>query len=149
MKDIYYYMNSQDILRNSRLGFDIVLDNSETYDYELAIFDGDYDSQVIDFDNQINYDTLSVNTSLEGFKTTKVSIIVCEIDNTLNDPTYIYSGITESFSWPEFCNHFDIVDDEGTILHYYENFQLNNDVFTYTGFTGETHYFKICGFTSV
>jgi hypothetical protein len=138
-------MNSQDILRNLGLGFDIVLDNSETYDYELAAFDDDYNSQVINFTKPISYE-IPITKSLSGHNPNRDTIMLCEVDNRINDPNYIYSGITYIFDFSEFAEHFNIVDDSGVILHSYENFQLNNDVYTYTGFTGETHYFKICAF---
>lgn len=138
-------MNSQDILRNLGLGFDIVLDNSETYDYELAAFDNDYNSQVINFTKPISYE-IPITKSLSGHNPNRDTIMLCEVDNRINDPNYIYSGITYIFDFSEFAEHFNIVDDSGVILHSYENFQLNNDVYTYTGFTGETHYFKICAF---
>jgi hypothetical protein len=138
-------MNSQDILRNLGLGFDIVLDNSETYDYELAAFDNDYNSQVINFTKPISYE-IPITKSLSGHNPNRDTIMLCEVDNRINNPNYIYSGITYIFDFSEFAEHFNIVDDSGVILHSYENFQLNNDVYTYTGFTGETHYFKICAF---
>mgnify|MGYP000194545143 CR=1 FL=1 len=139
-------MNSQDILRNLGISLDIELDNSETYDYEIAGFDGDYDKKVIDFTNTISFD-VGVENSLNGHTTQKICIDLCEIDNTPNDPNYIYSGITQSISFEEFTDHFDIKDSDGNILHDYQNFILNNDVFTYTGYEGEVHYFKICGFS--
>jgi hypothetical protein len=139
-------MNSQDILRNLGISLDIELDNSETYDYEIAGFDGDYDKKVIDFTNTISFN-VGVENSLNGHTTQKICIDLCEIDNTPNDPNYIYSGITQSISFEEFTDHFDIKDSDGNILHDYQNFILNNDVFTYTGYEGEVHYFKICGFS--
>ncbi len=147
MKDIYKDMNSQDILRNLGISLDVKLDNSETYDYEIAGFDGDYDKKVIDFTNNISFN-IGVEKDLSGHTTQKICVDLCEIDNTPNDPNYIYSGITQSISFDDFADHFDIEDNEGNILHDYKNFILNNDVFTYTGFENEVHYFKVCGYSS-
>lgn len=136
MKDIYINMNTQDILRNLGISLDLKLDNSETYDYELARFDTDYDVIPTGF-------TSLVNTNLSGDSVNRTTITICEIDNTSNDSTYVYSGITQTFDYQEFVSHFNIT---GTTSHNFENFILNNDIFTYTGYTNETHYFKICGF---
>ena len=57
MKDIYKSMNSQDILRNLGISVDVELDNSETYDYEIAGFNNDYDPKLLDFTNSITFDT--------------------------------------------------------------------------------------------
>jgi len=133
-------MNSQDILRNLGVSLDVVLDNSETYDYELASFNDDYDNKVIDFTNALIFDTVPINGSLENFSTNKNTITLCEIDNTINDENYIYSGITWIVNFNDFTEYFDTE----TVI--YENIQLNNDVYTYTGYVNETHYFKICEF---
>jgi len=138
-------MNSQDILRNLGISLDVELDNSETYDYEIAGFDGDYDPKVIDFTNPIGYD-IAIQNNLTNDSILKICVELCEIDNTPNDPNYVYSGITETIRFEDFTEHFNIEDSEGNILHAYKNFILNNDVFTYTGYTGETHYFKVCGY---
>ena len=139
-------MNSQDILRNLGISFDLELDNSETYDYEISSFDDDYDKKVIDFNNAINFN-VGVQNNLTGHSTQRICIDLCEIDNRPNDPNYIYSGITQSISYSEFTQHFNILDSQGVVTHEYENFILNNDVYTYTGFTNEVHYFKICGYS--
>jgi hypothetical protein len=143
MKDIYYYMNSQDILKNLGIGFDLELDNSETYDYEISGFDNDYDPKVLDFSTPLVL-PVGVLNDLRNDRTNRPFIKLCEIDNRPNDPNYIYSGLEQIFDYDEFTNHFNIKDEEGNIIHDYENFILNNDVFTYTGYTNEIHYFKIC-----
>ena len=145
MKDIYYYMNSQDILKNLGIGFDLELDNSETYDYEISGFDNDYDPKVLDFSTPLVL-PVGVLNDLRNDRTNRPFIKLCEIDNRPNDPNYIYSGLEQIFDYDEFTNHFNIKDEEGNIIHDYENFILNNDVFTYTGYTNEIHYFKICGY---
>jgi hypothetical protein len=141
MKDIYYYMNSQDILKNLGIGFDLELDNSENY--EISGFDNDYDPKVLDFSTPLVL-PVGVLNDLRNDRTNRPFIKLCEIDNRPNDPNYIYSGLEQIFDYDEFTNHFNIKDEEGNIIHDYENFILNNDVFTYTGYTNEIHYFKIC-----
>ena len=146
MKDIYKNMNSQDILRNLGISVDIQLDSSETYDYEIAGFDNDYDPKLLDFTNSIVFDTPILN-DLTNDDPTIENIKLCEFDNRINDVNYIYSGLTVSFNYDEFTNHFNILDSEGNIIHDYENFILNNDLFTYTGITNEIHYFVICEYS--
>jgi len=143
MKDIYKCMNSQDILRNLGISVDVVLDNSETYDYEIAGFNNDYDPKLLDFGNPITFDT-PIKKDLSNDDSTIENIKLCEFDNSINDSNYIYSGLTVTFNYDDFTNHFNILDSEGNIIHDYENFILNNDLFTYTGITDETHYFFIC-----
>ena len=143
MKDIYKCMNSQDILRNLGISVDVVLDNSETYDYEIAGFNNDYDPKLLDFGNSITFDT-PIKKDLSDDDSTIENIKLCEFDNTINDSNYIYSGLTVTFNYDDFTDHFNILDSEGNIIHDYENFILNNDLFTYTGITDETHYFFIC-----
>ena len=143
MKDIYKCMNSQDILRNLGISVDVVLDNSETYDYEIAGFNNDYDPKLLDFGNSITFDT-PIKKDLSNDDSTIENIKLCEFDNSINDSNYIYSGLTVTFNYDDFTNHFNILDSEGNIIHDYENFILNNDLFTYTGITDETHYFFIC-----
>ena len=146
MKDIYKNMNSQDILRNLGISVDIQLDSSETYDYEIAGFDNDYDPKLLDFTNSIVFDTPILN-NLTNDDPTIENIKLCEFDNRINDVNYIYSGLTVSFNYDEFTDHFNILDSEGNIIHDYENFILNNDLFTYTGITNEIHYFIICEYS--
>ena len=130
-------MNTQDILQNLGISFDLELDNSETYDYALAGFDNDYDKRVIDFNNALNLN-VSILKDLSNDQLDRTFITVCEIDNTPNDPNYIFRNLSETFTYSDFVNHFNITD------HDYENFILNNDVYTYTGITSEVHYLKIC-----
>ena len=70
------------------------------------------------------------------------TIGLIEYDNSINNINYIYSGITLIFNLTGFTSHFD------TTGHTYSNIILNNDVYTYTGITGETHYFQILNFYS-
>lgn len=143
MKDIYKSMNSQDILRNLGISVDVELDNSETYDYEIAGFNNDYDPKLLDFTNSITFDTPILN-DLTNDDPTIENIKLCEFDNRINDVNYIYSSLTVTFNYDEFTDHFNILDSEGNVDHDYENFILNNDLFTYTGIPGEIHYFTIC-----
>lgn len=70
------------------------------------------------------------------------TINITEYDNSLNDTGYTYSGITLVLDFTNFTSHFD------TTGHTYSNIILNNDVYTYTGLTGETHYFEIFDYYS-
>lgn len=60
-----------------------------------------------------------------------------EFDNIINDSGYTYSGLTLVVDFTGFTSHFD------TTGHTYSNVILSNDVYTYTGFTNEIHYFEI------
>ena len=146
MKDIYKSMNSQDILRNLGISVDVELDNSETYDYEIAGFNNDYDPKLLDFTNPITFDT-PILKDLSDDDSTIENIKLCEFDNRINDINYIYSSLTVTFNYDEFTDHFNILDSEGNVVHDYENFILNNDLFTYTGITNEIHYFVICEYS--
>ena len=140
-------MNSQDILRNLGIGLDIVLDNSETYDYEISTHDNDYDGSLIIFgQTHSSYENPKIVKDLTDDVPIINSITLTEVDNTVNDPNYIYSGITQTFQWSDFCDVFNITDENGFIFNHYENFQLNNDVFIYDGYPNEIHYFKIFRF---
>ena len=92
MKDIYKSMNSQDILRNLGISVDIELDNSETYDYEIAGFNDDYDPKLLDFTNSITFDT-PILKDLSNDDSTINYIKLCEFDNTINDSNYIYYSL--------------------------------------------------------
>jgi len=70
------------------------------------------------------------------------TIRIDEFDNTIYDTGYTYSGITLVLDYTNFTSHFD------TTGHTYENIILNNNVYAYTGITGETHYFEIYDFYS-
>ena len=148
MKDIYKSMNSQDILRNLGISVDVELDNSETYDYEIAGFNNDYDPKLLDFTNSITFDT-PILKDLSDDDSTIENIKLCEFDNRINDINYIYSSLTVTFNYDEFTDHFNILDSEGNVVHDYENFILNNDLFTYTGIPGEIHYFMICDYSTI
>jgi len=139
-------MNSQDILRNLGISVDVELDNSETYDYEIAGFNNDYDPKLLDFTNPITFDT-PILKDLSDDDSTIENIKLCEFDNRINDINYIYSSLTVTFNYDEFTDHFNILDSEGNVVHDYENFILNNDLFTYTGITNEIHYFVICEYS--
>lgn len=65
-----------------------------------------------------------------------------EFDDIIYNTGYTYSGLTLTFPLNDFTPHFD------TTGHTYNNVILNNDVFAYTGLTGETHYFVIHDFYS-
>jgi hypothetical protein len=137
MKDIYITMANQNILKFYGSKFDLKLDNSEFYDFEIAKTEGDYDVNLLDLTSELNYTGLTINSDLINFTSERTTIGLCEIDNKVNDPDYIFSGLTYVVDYNEFIDSFS--SD-------FENVILNNNVFTYTGITDELHYFEICSF---
>jgi hypothetical protein len=127
-------MNRQNILNFYGSKLDLKLDSSELYDYELGKVDLDYNSEVLDLDNEITYNTIKINNSLSNMDCTKSTITLQEFDNTVNDEDYIFSGLTFTLSYSDFISYFNVP---------YEHTILNNDVFVLTGLTNETHYFTI------
>jgi hypothetical protein len=130
-------MNSQNILKFYGSKLDIKVDSSELYDYEITKVDNDYNADVIDFGTSITYTGLTVNDVLEDFAWSGSTITFSEFNNTVNDSDYIYSGITFTLNYDNFVSFFGSP---------YEFIRLNDDIFTYTGITGETHYFRITQF---
>ena len=139
MKDIYLNMNNQNILKYYGTRLDAKLDSSEYYDYELSKVVGDYNSDVLDLSTPISYTGLTINENFTGFSCVRNRITLNEYDNSINDPDYIYSGLTLSINYSNFINNFGAT---------YQYTILNNDIFTYTGLTSETHYFKIGGYNN-
>ena len=92
----------------------------------------------IDLSNTLcNFDTIQIN----------------EFDNRVFNTGYTYSGLTAIYDFTGFTQHFDTTGPgwplTGTTTgHTYANFYLNSDLYTYTGITGETHYFEIYDFYS-
>ena len=127
-------MNRQNILNFYGSKLDLKLDSSELYDYELAKVDLDYNSEVINLDNEITYNTIKINNSLSNMDCYKNTITLQEFDNTVNDENYIFSGLTFTLSYSDFISYFNVP---------YEHTILNNDVFVLTGLTNETHFFTI------
>lgn len=82
------------------------------------------------------YELTGINTNICNFDT----IGLTEYDNTVHDTGYTYSGLTLVLGYTDFTSHFD------TTGHTYSNYILNNDVYEYTGITGELHYFEIYNF---
>jgi hypothetical protein len=140
MKDIYITMANQNILKFYGSKLDLKLDNSEFYDFEIAKTEGDYDINLLDLSSEIIYTGLTINGSLSDFSGERSTITLCEIDNTINDSDYIFSGLTYVIDYNELISEFDSK---------FEHTILNNNVFTYTGITDETHYFEICSFNEV
>ena len=137
MKDIYLNMNNQNILKYYGTRLDAKLDSSEYYDHEISKVVDDYNSDVLDLNTPITYSGLTINTSFTGFACSKNRITLTEYDNRPNNNSYIYSGLTMSISYSTFVSQFG---------SNYENTILNNDVFNYTGFTNESHYFRITAY---
>ena len=132
-------MNSQNILKFFGSKLDLKLDSSEFYDYEIGKVDLDYNTDVLDLSTGITYTTLKIDDSLAGYSCTRNTIRLVEYNNTPNDSGYTYSGLSLCVNYNNFVNHI------GT------NFThtiLNNNVFKYTGFTGEYHLFTITQFNT-
>ena len=130
-------MNTQNILKYYGTKLDVRLDSSEYYDYELTDNENDYNTEVLDFDTPINYSSLTINYNTTGYTNQKTTISFCEFDNTINDPNYIYSGLTFTIDYQNFMNYMGVN---------FEDTFLNNYVLEYSGFTNEIHYFEICNY---
>jgi hypothetical protein len=63
MKDIYINMANQNILRFYGSKLDLKVDYSELYDYELSKVQMDYNEEVLDFDTEITYTGLTIDSS--------------------------------------------------------------------------------------
>jgi hypothetical protein len=130
-------MNTQNILRFYGSKLDLKLDSSEFYDYELGKNDIDYNTDVLDLSKEISYTGLTINTSLTNFDCDRETITLIEYDNTINDNTYIYSGITVTVDYDLFVSHF---------CTGYTHTILNNNIFSLTTWDDNTHYFEIYRF---
>ena len=139
MKDIYIIMNRQNILNFYESKLDLKLDSSELYDYQLTTNEVDYDTDVLDLTTPITYSTLTINQTLLDASCSRNTITLIEYDNSVNDSDYIYSGLTLTLNYNNFITRF------GSPYRYTI---LNNDIYTFTGITGETHYFRIGGFNN-
>jgi hypothetical protein len=128
MKDIYIIMNRQNILNYYGSKLDLKLDSSELYDYQLTTNEVDYDTDVLDLTTPITYSTLTIDETLLDASCTRDTITLVENNN---------SGLTITLDYDNFIAHFGLPDGY-TIL--------NNDIYTFTGITDETHYFRIGGF---
>lgn len=132
MKDIYINMNTQNILKYYGTKFDLKLDHSEFYDYELGNNEIDYNVDILS-NEPIVYNSLKISESLGNFSCHKNTISLIEYDNRNNDSDYIYSGLTVTLPFNDFTSHFS--ED-----YFYEI--LNNNVFLFE-INGEIHYMKI------
>jgi hypothetical protein len=133
-------MNTQNILKYYGSKLDVKLDSSEYYDYDLGLVGDDFDSDVIDFNTPIDYGTgLTIDYNTTGYTNGKTTISFCEYDNSVNDPSYIYSGLTFTIDYSNF------IESMGSD---FEETYLNNNILEFSGFTDEIHYFEICGFNN-
>jgi hypothetical protein len=139
MKDIYIIMNRQNILNFYGSKLDLKLDSSELYDYQLTTNEVDYDTDVLDLTTPITYSALTIDQTLLDASCSRNTITLVEYNNLINDSNYIYSGLTLTLDYDNFITHF------GSPYRYTI---LNNDIYTFTGITGETHYFRIGGFNN-
>jgi hypothetical protein len=135
-------MNGQNILNYYGTRLNVRVDNSEFHDYQISKVYDDFNTDVLDLSNPITYSTLKIDTNFEGYSILKTTITLDEFDNTVNDGSYIYSGLTFTFDYDTFTANFDTTVQYSTI-------QLNNDVYTFTGITGEIHYFTITAYNEI
>jgi hypothetical protein len=131
-------MNWQNILKFFNSNVDLELNNSEVYDIELIDNEINYDTDLLDFNTKIDYDSLKIDQDLNGLDNVRTTISLCEIDNSENDPDYIYSGLTFIINYDDFINYFTREN------YFYYDLILNNDIFKYETIDGEIHLFKIC-----
>jgi hypothetical protein len=132
-------MNTQNILKYYGTKLDVKLDSSEFYDYEISKIQDDHNTDVLDLTTPISYSALKISTTLEDFSCQRNTITLTEFNNTVNDSDYIYSGLTATIDYDDFVN---------TISTGFTHTILNSNVFSYTGLTGETHYFSIGGYNN-
>ena len=78
-------MNTQNILKFYGSKLDIKLDSSEFYDYELGKTDLNYNTEVLDLNTEITYNTIKINNSLSNMSCSRDLITLNEFDNTIND----------------------------------------------------------------
>ncbi len=132
-------MNTQNILKFYGSKLDVKLDHSEYYDYEISKVMGDYNTEVLDLTTPIIYTGLTINDSLYGASCSKTTIRLIEYDNSVNDSSYVYSGISFTFNYNPFVLNFGPT---------YQETILNNDVYTFVSMSGNTHYFRILGYNT-
>lgn len=123
-------MNTQNILQNYGLKLDVVLDNSEYYDYDIG---GN------DLTSEVAVEKIPIYEKDLSDKITDINTVKI---NEINYFGSTYSGLTLTLNYTGFTSNFDSTE------HTYSNTILNNDVYTYIGLTGETHYFTIYEFYS-
>ncbi len=133
-------MNNQNILKYYGTKLDVRLDSSEYYDFEISKTENDFNYDLLDTTTPIVYDTLIIDGSLSGFTSNRTTISLNEYDYSSISTAYTYSGLTLVLDYDDFTEHFD------TTGYTFSNIILNNNIFTYTGITGNTHYFQITGF---
>lgn len=131
-------MNIQNILKYYGSKLDLKLDGSEYYDFELTN-DNQYDTDLLDLSTPLTFTSLKINDSLSGFTHLKTTISLNEIDNTINDSSYIYSGLSMTLTYSGFTSYFN------TTGYSFSDILLNNNVFLYTG-TGNSHIFEIVNY---
>ena len=131
-------MNSQNILKFWGTYMDLKIDSSEYHDYEISKTESDYNSDVLNINTPINYSGLSVNTTgLTNASCVRNTISLNEFNNTVNDPSYLYSAYTWTLSYSGFTNQLNNSD----II-------LKNDVYEFINSSGETHYFIENGYNN-
>jgi hypothetical protein len=121
-------MNSQNIFKFYGSKLDLRLDSSEFYDYELGKVDADFDSDVIDFDNEITYSSLVIDSDCLSTDLDTIKPWVVEINED-------YTGYTCDFLVRKRTEH-------GWTLDFVFNREdlpwVSGSTFYYWGISGET-----------
>jgi hypothetical protein len=72
----------------------------------MAKLDDDYNKDVLDLSTPITYTGLTINTNLTDFDCVKSTIRLAEDDVSDLISGYTYSGLTFTFDYENFVNHF-------------------------------------------
>lgn len=132
-------MNTQNILKYFGSKLDVRLDSSEFYDYEISKVDDDYNTDVIDLSQPIEYGSLKISDTLDGFDCTRSTITLTEYDNRVNDASYLYSGFSTTVTYDTFVDWIGL---------YHKYLILNNDTYVFLLNGSEEHFMKIAGFNA-
>ncbi len=144
MKDIYRIMANQNILNFYGSKLDLRVDYSELYDYEIDPDKSDYNTEVLDFTNEITYTGLTVDsTCLTGDTLDNLKPWVIEINSPYTGDTcdFTVRRRTEKGWTLDFVFNKENIDWSGGTTFYYwgisgetvqENYGDNNLSFSFT-----------------
>ena len=106
-------MNSQNTHKYWGSFLDLKLDSSEFYDYEIDKTQNDYNSDVIDFNNPITYDSLVfTSTALADTQCVRETVTLVEIDLSSQIPNSVFLGqeyVVDYLDFTTYYNHEDTV----------------------------------------
>jgi hypothetical protein len=136
-------MSSQNILKYYGLGVDLILDTSELYDYEIAEFGSDYNSNVLDFNNELSFSSLTINSSCFSTPINDIKPIITPINQQFTGDTcnFLVRRRTENGWTLDFIfNREDLSWTSGNTFYYWgisgetdpKNYLDNNLSFSFT-----------------